>query len=820
MLTIYRLKDCDVTWLYGPLQPGPVESLRVLSLEDTPVPLTRRCVREEILDLKPILKRRSVSEKMLVRSLLSASLLKQATAAVVAERSARARSMPLLPLLEKPEYAKAQRPTTPTRSRSSSTSSLRPLMTPDVPDKKRIHFQEQVEQCIALENSESESDSRGAASDLESDFEEGVTRRAPFSRTQRRPSRSAERRSKLIVKLPSTTLNCVDEDAELVNSRFWSKDSPPLSPSPRSSSPSLSAANFMLDVQDEEYVPGWILDSAEGIEDSSPYTQESLSSKANLPFPCLVCKDSTNAGAGQGKIFESRNDWLVHLWTVHQDPLTWIPSTCLWEGCDYVHQYRSAALWLSHVRTVHHYDRQHKRQKTMPLEDENDTSTLIGDINDNEIQGGRELSKKVFSAFATAKDIGSFLLHSAGEPLSAHLEWLSKRPKAGEPTENGSTPRLASNDTQYFRNLARRILGIPIGTQSSHNEQQDPDQEALVERLAETLSLYEIDTDEENSTPDLDVPDEVVSNSPIKEQKDETARTWALYSMLVSIRQSIISVNPPSELQKAVEEASPSSSNSHDGSDTVIGSFCPQSSVQEGPCSMVLPIRGVSTHEDMDTHSETEEEETTEYDSNEDIPSDVSACGELSDASEEIALDHDALEPMRQALVDRVMDEFWVIFNQNWNSGYREHARGAQNSTSPSNASLVTSAATTPQSTKPTQRKRQRDDDMGSDDEDGDMSRKPKRSSGPSDESGDRKRFACPFRKHDSRRYSTYSYRVCALSHWETIARVKCVNYFRIWRLHANRLHSGNIFTDAIECRLTANDAGNLSKIKNNWILI
>lgn len=777
------MKDCDVTWLYGPLQPGPVEPLRTLSLEDIPEDIPaispRRPVREEILDLKPILKRRSVSEKMLVRSLLSASLLKQATAAVVAERSVRARSLPLLPLVEKHEYTKIPRPTSPALSRSSSTASLRPLVSSDVPDKKRIHFQEQVEQCIALENSESESDSRGAASDIESDFEDGVMScRRPFSRTQRRSSRSAERRTKIIAKLPSTTLNCIDEDAELVNSRFWSKNSPPLSPSPRASSPSLSDADFRLD-QGKEYIGAWSFDSN---EDSAPYLHQNLTLSGNLPFPCLGCKDLTTVEVDQGKIFESRNDWLVHLWTVHQDPSTWSPTTCLWEGCDSSRQYISAASWLDHVSLVHHYDQQPELQSTNPTKD-NSTTLLTGGGQGHDVQGGHELSRKVFGALATAKDIGSFLLQSASEPLSAHLEWLNRRSRAREASENDFTPRsipLQSNDTQYFRNLARRILGMPIETHLSNDEKQDVDQEALVERLAETLSLYEVEINEEPAILDLDEPADVASNSPMGKQKDETARTSALYSMLISIRQSIIQFNPLSDDNAmAYHEGLQNSSNFPNGSDKAIRPSHPHSPDKDEPHSMVLPIRSVFTQEAMDTRSETDEEETTEYDSNEDIPSDASACGELSDTPEESTLDHDVLEPMRQALVDRVMDEFWIIFNQSWDSGYREHARGAQDSSSPSNASLATSAATTPLSTRPTQRKRQREDDMGSDDEDGNMSRKPKRSSGPSDEAGDRKRFACPFRKHDSRRYSTYNYRVCALSHWETIARVKYVNPFQ-----------------------------------------
>ncbi|KUJ19004.1 uncharacterized protein LY89DRAFT_509659 [Mollisia scopiformis] len=793
------LKDCDVTWLYGPLQPGPIESLKALSLEDVPAPSDRREGREDMLDLKPILKRRSVSEKMLVRSLLSASLLKQATAAVEAERSARARSLPVLPILETAEYHKSVRPTTPALSRSSSTASLRPLLSHGMPDKKRIHFQEQVDQCIALENSESESDSRGGASESDSDSDGGVkvARRTPFSRTNSRSSRSAERRKRIIAKLPSTTLHYSDEDAELV-AKSWqrSKASPPPSPSPEALSPSLPATNFMLDIEGNEDVMGWSLDGPSlGAEDRADkdemyILQQILPSKNDLHFPCLVCKDSSRMYPSQGRIFESRNDWLVHLWTVHQDPLTWAPTTCLWEGCNSDHKFRTAELWLGHVRTLHS-GRQHKRQKTMPFEDDSDTFSPFENDKHTEPHGGLELGRKVFGALTTAKDIGSFLLHSAGDPLAAHVEWLRRSKATNELEEDSRVEAPQSSNMQYFRNLARKILGIPIDNQATRDQGENPDQEALVERLAETLSLYEVDISHIDDISDLEGPTDSTSDSAVPE-KEGKARMSALYSMLVAIRQSLIQITPPSEVTNGGvgSEELPSSSDSPEGSDTTI---VPSESLLLGrdtPLSMVLPIRNTMTPEGKDDHTETEEEETTDYDSSEleDLPSDASACGDLSDASEENIAPHGeslslALEPMRQALVDRVMDEFWILFNQNFDSGFRAHAGGSRNSSSPSNASLITSAATTPQSSQP--RKRQRDDEMGSDDEDGNMSRKPKRNSGPSDELGDRKRFACPFRKHDSRRYSTYSYRVCALSHWDSIARVK----EHIYRCHRMPTH-------------------------------
>ncbi|CZR55766.1 uncharacterized protein PAC_05654 [Phialocephala subalpina] len=350
------LKDCDVTWLYGPLQTGSIESLSAMSLDIVPSP-SARGYRRDMLDLKPILKRRSGSEKMLQRSLSAASLLKQATAAIEAERSARAREVPFLPLQDRGR-GKFARPTTPTFSRSPSTESLRPLLTPAVPDKKRIHFQEQVDQCIAVENSESESDSRGIASEPDTDSEGNMpvvtkTTLRRWPSIPRGASRTAERRKNIIAKLPSTTLNCGDEDADLVAS-FWrgSKTSPPLSPSPRASSPVLPAADFLLDDADDESEMEWSPSKHEP-PIQGYLTGMEATSNDDSSFPCLVCNDSPDRN------YRSRNDWLVHLWTVHQDPSTWVTTSCLWEGCKAHCKFESAEVWLIHV-----YD-MHKRQSTV-----------------------------------------------------------------------------------------------------------------------------------------------------------------------------------------------------------------------------------------------------------------------------------------------------------------------------------------------------------------------------------------------------------------------------------------------------------------------
>jgi hypothetical protein len=129
------------------------------------------------------------------------------------------------------------------------------------------------------------------------------------------------------------------------------------------------------------------------------------------------------------------------------------------------------------------------------------------------------------------------------------------------------------------------------------------------------------------------------------------------------------------------------------------------------------------------------------------------------------------LDPARQALVDRVMKEFWVVFDRELDTGFRVCAgiSGSSGRSGNPSASDSNANATSPLS----QRKRQREDGECPEENDDRNRRPPRRRAGPSSIPGDSTRFACPFRKHNPRRYSIHDYRVCALSHWETIARVK-----------------------------------------------
>jgi hypothetical protein len=180
------------------------------------------------------------------------------------------------------------------------------------------------------------------------------------------------------------------------------------------------------------------------------------------------------------------------------------------------------------------------------------------------------------------------------------------------------------------------------------------------------------------------------------------------------------------------------------------------------------------TESDLDSDSQSSSE-TSNVESD-DTSSDDSGYGYLCDFSAERFSQENTvsfiLDPVRQDLVNRIMDEFWTLFDQNWDTNFSECTTGTASS-SDSGAFTGTPSCSAP--SQQIQRKRQRlDDDDGPDDNKDRKSRQPCRLPAPGGE-GDGARFACPFRKHDPRQYNIYNNRVCALSHWQSIARVKYV---------------------------------------------
>ncbi|KAL3588206.1 protein phosphatase regulator [Fusarium poae] len=214
--SINWLKDCDVTWLYGPLQSGP-KNLHPTYTEPLSVPLSNA---DSLLNpnKKSILKKRSISEVMFQRSLSTASLLKQATAAVKAQET---RGILRLYLGRSSTDCFAYpfascRLSEERKSIAPSVESSR-IASPSS-ERKHIHFNEQVKQCIAIEAKDNK-DMINDHYSFDSDLDHGVmirrvgTKKRPISRRKTlKPKLAAE--GKTIAMLPSTTLKYREDTPE------------------------------------------------------------------------------------------------------------------------------------------------------------------------------------------------------------------------------------------------------------------------------------------------------------------------------------------------------------------------------------------------------------------------------------------------------------------------------------------------------------------------------------------------------------------------------------------------------------------------------
>jgi hypothetical protein len=157
-----------------------------------------------------------MSELMLQRSLSTSSLIKQAAAAVQAQQHNGDGRM-LRPRMERAatDYVAiplSSRRLSPGNNSLFQSSSSSGVMSPSV-ERKHIHFNEQVEQCIAVEaRGEDEEEPAPASFDYDSDSDDGaimmkrtvVKKKRPLLR--RKSSSGYHAESKTIAMLPSTTL--------------------------------------------------------------------------------------------------------------------------------------------------------------------------------------------------------------------------------------------------------------------------------------------------------------------------------------------------------------------------------------------------------------------------------------------------------------------------------------------------------------------------------------------------------------------------------------------------------------------------------------
>ncbi|KAK7203580.1 hypothetical protein BZA70DRAFT_291164 [Myxozyma melibiosi] len=253
------LKDYDVTWLYGPLatqttrpflDSSPSNESATERIRNTGAlsPPLRSSARSDTIESrsnsklskKPILKKRSMSEVMLSRSVSSSNLIKQAAASVAAERHLRApgttpttasyssHQSPYMSLSPDDRRDPRFPSSLVARGYAASTANFsdRLTMLDSAAQKpsstKHIHFSDRVEQCIALEAKDDDEDSGShsvsvsATSSVTSTDDEDEDEEEPgLFLMVRSGSGSFQRPASLephtIAKLPATRLKYVPE---------------------------------------------------------------------------------------------------------------------------------------------------------------------------------------------------------------------------------------------------------------------------------------------------------------------------------------------------------------------------------------------------------------------------------------------------------------------------------------------------------------------------------------------------------------------------------------------------------------------------------
>ncbi|EEA22289.1 protein phosphatase regulator [Talaromyces marneffei ATCC 18224] len=297
--TLNWLKDCDVTWLYGPLQTDFKERQK-------PPPPSGLSSSNSFLDRKSILKKKTASEAILQRSLSQHTLLKHAGAILQAqkagnysrgkpafERTTSDTGVPFARILDYP-CTSSSTYCTPLELVSSG------LVSPS--EKRHIHFNNEVVQCIAVEAKDYEEhdvdpslfflgeefdneyheygdeddhhhhryyNNYNDDNDDDTESDEGIvmmkqvsSRTSPVGTTtsstpvssRPTPRSSTNGESKTIAPLPPTTLKCRSDTPELPWSSSQDDSRTKLSPTPSIETlrPPRPEANFLLDDEEDE----------------------------------------------------------------------------------------------------------------------------------------------------------------------------------------------------------------------------------------------------------------------------------------------------------------------------------------------------------------------------------------------------------------------------------------------------------------------------------------------------------------------------------------------------------------------------------------
>ena len=290
------LKDCDTTWLYGPLQTAGRRSL----MNSTPPP-SRLSHSSSFVTKKPILKKKSASAVMLERSLSQRTLLarageilrsQQSSPALLGKSSLRRRHTSDFNIVSYSGSSVANTPAEqdlPVLTATRSTVSAHDPPTPSEP--KHISFAEEVQQVQAIDSDDDDKEQEAEESVFEDDEDDdGGLMMAParIRSNTATPRGSFSNDNKTIMPLPSARLKYrtdTPEPKDTDQPGLWPRGST-LSPSPSQETlrPSTPSQNFLIDddpeVVDEPWQPREYSENA-----PSPYDEEEESSPSMRRTP-------------------------------------------------------------------------------------------------------------------------------------------------------------------------------------------------------------------------------------------------------------------------------------------------------------------------------------------------------------------------------------------------------------------------------------------------------------------------------------------------------------------------------------------------------
>lgn len=176
---------------------------------------------------------------------------------------------------------------------------------------------------------------------------------------------------------------------------------------------------------------------------------------------------------------------------------------------------------------------------------------------------------------------------------------------------------------------------------------------------------------------------------------------------------------------------------------------------------------------------------SNDYDDCADIIAAAEYQNPAPDTGQRVAGISSVLTPVKSALVETLMKEFWEVINHDW-SFLRKRGEGSPDSSQSSSTTTSSNEAAPKRQSIRDNDKRARSNGDGETPEERD-GRNPKRRKGAvsmPDESA-RVMFACPYRKHAPRRYSHSNqhshqnrcWKTCALTGYQDISRIKWVSH-------------------------------------------